>query len=64
MHPDLLFQIARLRMHDQRQHADRRTLVRRWPRPPSRVRPRVASRMVHLAARLVDEPLPALLRRI
>ncbi len=63
MHPDTLFQLAALRREDRLLDADRRRHVRRRPRPPSRVRQRLAIRLVRIAARLTDEPVVAFPRR-
>jgi len=64
MHPELTHLEAQLRVNDALDDFHRRRQHPRRPRPPSRWRAAVASRLVRLAARVADEPVHTLVRRV
>jgi hypothetical protein len=63
MHPDLLHQMATLRVRDERVAAHQRHRHPRRPRPPSTSRRWAADQLRRLAARLSDEAVLAPQRR-
>ena len=56
MHPDLLFDLHRLRVQQALHDAERHRHRHRRPRPPSRLRRDLAALLMYLADRLADEP--------
>jgi hypothetical protein len=63
MHPDLLHQMATLRVRDERLAAHQRHSRPRRARPPSVTRRWAARRLRWLADRLADEPVLATQRQ-
>ncbi|GGI08278.1 hypothetical protein [Egicoccus halophilus] len=63
LHPGLTHTEADLRIREDLRAAEARSAHPRRPRPPSRVRAVVASRLVRLAARVADEPVAVVARR-
>ncbi len=64
MHPDLLFDLHRLRVQDALQAAEGHRHRHRRPRPPSRLRRDLAAALIHLADRLAHEPAVNLPRAV
>jgi hypothetical protein len=64
MHPEHLLMVTKMRMQEDRRAAAVRRQHPRRPRPPSRVRASVASNLVRLAARVADEPVQQVARRV
>ncbi len=64
MHPDLLFDLHRLRVHEALHDAEIHRQRHRRPRPPSRLRRDLAASLMYLADRLAADPAVSLPRAV